>query len=104
MRYVGAISLRGDDASFDDVFHRWCEVYLPNYGWIPFDASKGDKPSLADQKNGIGDVACRYVITTSSGGGSKYMEWTYNFNYSWKSKDKCRVYSEHYGEWSPLEE
>jgi len=103
-RYVGAVSLRGDDASLDEVFHRWCEVYLPNYGWIPFDANKGDDELPADQASGIGNVACRYIITTTSGGDSKYLDWTYNFNYHWKSADKCRVYSEQYGEWSPLEE
>lgn len=28
-RYVGALVVRGDDASLDYVFHRWVEVYLP---------------------------------------------------------------------------
>lgn len=102
-RYVGTISLRGDDASLDEVYHRWCEIYLPNYGWIPFDANKGDKSRPADQATGIGNIACRYIITTTSGGGSEYMDWTYNFNFHWKSKDKCRIYTEQYGEWSPLE-
>ena len=103
-RYVGAISLRGDDASLDEVYHRWCEIYLPNYGWIPFDANKGDKARPGDQAAGIGNVACRYIITTTSGGGSDYLDWTYNFNHHWTSKDKCRIYTEQYGEWSPLKE
>ncbi|MDW7681716.1 MAG: transglutaminase domain-containing protein, partial [bacterium] len=55
-RYVGAVSLRGDDASLDEVFHRWTEVYLPNYGWIPFDANKGDRELPGEQATGIGDV------------------------------------------------
>ncbi len=103
-RYVGAVSLRGDDASFDDVFHRWCEVYLPNYGWIPFDANKGDRDNPGGQATGIGDVDCRYIITTTSGGDSEYLDWTYNFNYHWTSTGKCRVYAEYYGEWQPLQE
>jgi len=103
-RYVGAVSLRGDDASLDDVFHRWCEIYLPNYGWIPFDANKGDSKIPAVQADGIGDVDCRYIITTTSGGDSDYMDWTYNYNYRWQSKGKCRVYAESYGEWSPLKD
>ena len=101
-RYVGAVSLRGDDASLDDVFHRWCEVYLPNYGWIPFDANKGDGVTPASHATGIGDIAARYIITTTSGGDSEYMDWTYNFNFHWKSKGKCKIYADYYSEWSPL--
>lgn len=104
IRYVGAVSLRGDDACLDEVFHRWCEIYLPNYGWIPFDANKGDKPLAAEQTQGIGDIDCRYIITTTSGGESEYMDWNYNFNHHWTSKDKCRIYTEYYGEWQPLGE
>ena len=33
-RYVGAIMIRGDDASTDEVYHRWPEVYLPGYGVV----------------------------------------------------------------------
>ncbi len=101
-RYVGAISRRGDDASLDEVFHRWCEVYLPNYGWVPFDVNKGDSKLPADQAAGIGNISRRYIITTTGGGDSEYMDWTYNFNHKWQSKGKCRVYTEYYGEWSPL--
>jgi len=31
----GSIVVRHDDASIDEAFHRWAEIYLPNYGWIP---------------------------------------------------------------------
>lgn len=45
IRYVGAVSLRGDDASFDDVFHRWTEVYLPCMGGSPLMSTGGQGTS-----------------------------------------------------------
>jgi transglutaminase-like putative cysteine protease len=101
-RYVGSVVIRGDDASDDDVFHRWVEVYLPNYGWIPIDPSGGDYAEPAAQAGAIGNLRNRYLITTTGGGGSEYLEWSYNSNEKWTSLGKCKIYAEHIGEWSPL--
>ncbi|HZD60471.1 MAG TPA: transglutaminase domain-containing protein [Anaerolineae bacterium] len=38
-RYVGGITTEGTDATKG---HAWSEVYLKNYGWVPFDATWGD--------------------------------------------------------------
>ncbi|KPL04103.1 MAG: hypothetical protein AMJ73_04675 [candidate division Zixibacteria bacterium SM1_73] len=102
-RYVGSVVIRGDDASADEVFHRWVEIYLPNYGWIPVDPSAGDRDLPADQASAIGNLRNAYLVTTTGGGGSEYLEWGYNSNEKWTSKGKCKVYVEHIGEWSPLE-
>ncbi|MBN2425114.1 MAG: transglutaminase [Calditrichaceae bacterium] len=101
-RYVGAVVVRGDDASFDEVFHRWPEIYLPNYGWIPIDPQGGDKPSPGDQARGIGHLSNRFLITTQGGGDSEYLGWYYNYNQEYKTDPQVQVNIETFGEWEPL--
>jgi sugar lactone lactonase YvrE len=102
-RYVGAIVVRGDDASIDESFHRWPEIYLPNYGWIPIDPQGGDKPLPRDRAMNIGHLPNRFLITTRGGGDSEYIGWYYNSFESYQTDPQVKVNIETFGEWEPLE-
>jgi transglutaminase-like putative cysteine protease len=101
-RYTGSIAIRGDFASEDDVFHRWCEVYLPPYGWIAVDPSAGDTESPEGQAARFGYVGNRYLVTTT-GAGSELIGWGYNVGSKWESVGKCKIYEEGIGEWTPAD-
>jgi sugar lactone lactonase YvrE len=102
-RYVGSVVVRDEDASMDDVFHRWAEVYLPGYGWIPVDPSRGDQDWPRNQAFAIGFVSGTLLITTQSGGGSETMGWTYNSNHFWTSEPKTYVNFENFADWELVE-
>jgi transglutaminase-like putative cysteine protease len=102
-RYAGSIVVRGDDASLDDVHHRWAEVYLPGYGWIPVDPSGGDRDLPRDRAMNIGHLSNRYLITTRGGGDSEYLGWYYNSDETYAADPQVQVNVEAFGEWEPLE-
>jgi transglutaminase-like putative cysteine protease len=101
-RYQAGVSYRGDDACVDNVYHRWVEVYLPNYGWIPVDPSRGDQPWPAGRAASFGMVGNGVFITTHGGGDSEYMGWTYNSNSRYSFTGKCDVVQDSYAIWRPL--
>lgn len=102
-RYAGSLVIRDADKGIDDVWHRWAEVYLPNYGWIPVDVSAGDSPSPGKRARTIGVLRNRYLITTKGGGDSEYLDFYYNFSAKWQTQGKCKVISKQYGEFAPVE-
>lgn len=100
-RYVGAYVIRGDDASTDDVFHRWPEIYLPRVGWLPFDVQAGDRDLEAERGAVFGALDDRFLITTVGGGDSNILGWTYNSRAEYTCRGRCKVARERLAEWEP---
>jgi hypothetical protein len=102
-RFCAGVVERGDEASMDDVFHRWTEVYLPNYGWIPVDTSAGDSEWQADAMKAFGSYANRILITTIGGGDSKYVGWGYNYGLFYNYSGRTSIDASVYADWDPIE-
>lgn len=101
-RFAGSTVIRGDDASTDRIFHRWVEIYLPDYGWIPVDPSGGDSPWPASRADNFGHLDNRYLITTVGAGDSEFLGWSYNTHEWWTAPRRCNVVVDNFAEWSPL--
>jgi transglutaminase-like putative cysteine protease len=102
-RFCAGVVERGDEASMDDVFHRWTEVYLPGYGWVPVDVSAGDDEWPADRAAAIGSFTNRILITTIGGGDSEYVGWGYNYGYTIRYEGRSSLATAGYADWAPLE-
>ncbi len=103
-RYVGAMVVRGEDASIDRAYHRWAEIYLPNVGWIPVDVNAGDHEWQGERSFSFGGIANRFLITTRGGGDSRWMKWNYNAVVDYRTLGKANVRAEGFAEWDVIRE
>ncbi len=86
---------------FDYICEKINYKLKPLGGWIPVDVSAGDSPIPAKRARRIGVLQNKYLITTIGGGDSEYLEFYYNFNAKWKTRGKCKIYTQQFGEFLP---
>jgi len=101
-RYEAGIVVRGDDGSIDEVYHRWAQVYIPPFGWIPVDPSKGMPATPVDVASSFGSLSNRFFITTHSGGDSEFLDWTYNSNHKYEYKGEAEIISITEAKWDQM--
>jgi transglutaminase-like putative cysteine protease len=80
-RYVGSSVHRAAGPYVDTLFHRWAEVYLPPYGWVPVDVQADDVDGGPPVYYNFGKISDTRFVTTVGGGGSEYLGWNYHSAY-----------------------
>lgn len=81
-RYAAGTRQRKAGIYVDTLFHRWAEIYLPPYGWVPVDVLHDDV-SGGPRYDYFGGISDERFVTTVNGGDSEYLGWNYHYGYAY---------------------
>lgn len=96
-RYQGGTAPRKDGVDTDG--HRWAEIYIPGYGWVPFDATRDDDDGEARHWY----VASRPImLTLVRGGGTDDVLYHTHLDWGKWSGSSVKMDRDWYFEWEEL--
>jgi len=81
--------------------HRWQEVYLPKYGWLPVDATWDDSTRPERTHLYFLRMMNTHLTMATAGGSSKYMRWNYNARVDFQQASKTEVKTAFSCVWEP---
>ncbi|HSJ56572.1 MAG TPA: transglutaminase domain-containing protein, partial [Anaerolineae bacterium] len=82
-RYVAGTVLPPEAPYVDTIFHRWAEVYLPRYGWVPVDVVHDDRRGGLSHDY-FAAVSDERFVTTVGGGDSDLLGWAYHSTFRYR--------------------
>jgi transglutaminase-like putative cysteine protease len=81
-RYIGGHFHRGDGVTEQEAGHAWAEVFLPDLGWVAFDATNGVCATDAHVRVAVGldYLGAAPVRGSRQGGGAEVLDVTVRVN------------------------
>lgn len=78
-RFVGGSECRSFEIGrIDTLHHRWVEVYVPNYGWVPFDPTHDEPYPAGSARRRWREVGAQQrALVLRRGGGPNKIGWGY---------------------------
>ncbi len=79
-RFAGGSECRSfETGRIDTLHHRWVEVYVPNYGWVPFDPTHDEPYPVGNPELRWREVGAQQrALVLRRGGGTNEMGWLYS--------------------------
>lgn len=122
VRFVGATAYRPPEAGNNDgnegdgsgsgiyedrVFHRWVEVYVPPYGWLPIDVNRDDRQSPPFPRRYLFALTEKLLVLSKTNWGDQAnLNADYRSYHTWNrgenNEKECQVKTRRVARWERL--